>query len=185
MAELLIGCGRRHEKVWGGTDWSRLTTLDIDPDLNPDVVWDLDNLPLPFADGQFNEIHCSEVLEHLGRQGDWRSWFAFFDEVWRILTPGGTFNCSCPRADSIWALGDPGHTRVVTREQLLYLQRPFYAQCGKTACTDYTPYFSADFNITRLEYSEHQMMFQITSVKPARNHHHYTITETGEMRRIA
>lgn len=177
MAELLIGCGRRLEKIWGGADWSHLTTLDIDPNVGPDIVWDLDKLPLPFEDGQFSEIHCSEVLEHLGRQGDWRQWFAFHDEIYRILTPGGTFNVSCPRYDSIWALGDPGHVRIITREQLLYLQRPFYAQVGETACTDYLPYFVADFDLTRLEYTEHQMMYRLTAVKPARNAKDYVIID--------
>lgn len=185
MAELLIGCGRRHEKIWGGADWSRLVTLDIDPNLNPDVVWDLNTLPLPFDAETFDEIHCSEVLEHLGTQGDWRGWFRFFDEMYRLLIGGGTFNVSCPRHDSIWALGDPGHTRIVTREQFLYLQRPFYAQCGETACTDYTPYFVSDWNSTRLEHTEHQMMVQLQAVKPARDHKKYRISETGILAKVS
>jgi len=184
MSELLIGAGRRHVKIWGGADWSRLTTLDLDPGTNPDVVWDLNKLPLPFNADQFGEIHCSEVLEHLGSQGDWRQWFAFHDEMYRILKPGGTFNVSCPRHDSIWALGDPGHTRIITRENLLFLSRPFYAQCGTTACTDYTPYFVSDWDRTRFEMTEHQMLYQLTAIKPARDHRDFAITETGIIQRI-
>lgn len=185
MSELLIGAGRRREKIWGGADWSHLTTLDLDPNVGPDVVWDLNRLPLPFDADSFNEIHCSEVLEHIGRQGDWRQWFAFHDEMWRILRPNGTFNVSCPRQDSIWALGDPGHVRIITREQLLYLMRPFYAQVGQTACTDYTPYFKSDWDIARLEYTEHQMLYSLKAVKPARDHRDYEIIDGQTRKRAA
>lgn len=166
--ELLIGSGNRHEKVWGGADWRRLVTLDIDPGVKPDVVHDLNDLPLPFDDGQFDEIHCVDVLEHTGRQGDWRFFFAQWDDFWRVLRPGGTFNCVAPRCDSVWAWGDPGHTRVILEEQLTYLVRPYYAQVGQTPMTDYRGYFVSDWDITRREYTDHHLKFQLRAVKPAR-----------------
>jgi SAM-dependent methyltransferase len=40
-----------------------VTTLDLDPALNPDVVGSATELP--FADGSFDVVICCEVLEHL------------------------------------------------------------------------------------------------------------------------
>ncbi len=48
------------------------------------------DLPLPFGEGDFDAVVCTEVLEHL---------FAPFDtvsEVVRILRPGGIFICTTP-----------------------------------------------------------------------------------------
>jgi hypothetical protein len=72
--ELLIGCGQDRRKILGSEDgngqWSTLVTLDINPDNEPDVLWDLTKLPLPFGDGEFAEIHAYEILEHAGARGD-------------------------------------------------------------------------------------------------------------------
>ena len=71
--ELLIGCGSEHSKrltIDGSTIFDNPTTLDINPDHNPDLVFDLMQITLPFEDNTFDEIHAYEVLEHTGAQGD-------------------------------------------------------------------------------------------------------------------
>lgn len=150
MRGLLLGCGNSRDKQISfpeiGSEWGELTTLDIDEACKPDVVWDLNTLPLPFDDNTFDEIHAYEVLEHVGRQGDWRFFFAQFADFWRVLKPGGHFVASCPRFDSVWAWGDPGHTRVLTQQTLAFLSQSEYAaQMGKTHMTDYRSVYSADF----------------------------------------
>ncbi len=80
-SELLIGCGNsRRKKLGFSREWSNLVTVDHDPDCGADVVHDLDETPWPFADDSFDECHGYEVLEHLGRQGDHRSFFRHFHE---------------------------------------------------------------------------------------------------------
>lgn len=150
MSELLIGCGNdRRKKVRIEAvpeEWTELVTLDIDPSTKPDVVHDLNVLPYPFADNQFGEIHAYEVLEHCGRQGDWRFFLDQFAELWRILKPGGLLFATCPMWDGPWAWADPGHTRVISRQSLVFLSQEEYAtQIGKTAMTDYRPWYKADF----------------------------------------
>lgn len=148
--ELLIGCGTNRDKrmgVVGRDGWSNLVTLDCDPSLKPDVVWDLNVLPLPFEGGAFDEIHAYEVLEHVGKQGDWRFFFAQFDDFHRILKPGGFFFATVPSWRSPWAWGDPGHTRILPVECLTFLGRENYEQVGRTPMTDYRPYYKGDFRI--------------------------------------
>lgn len=121
-------------------------TLDIDPNCKPDTSWDLNQLPLPFADGEFDELHAYEVLEHVGRQGDWLSFFREFTEYWRILKPNGFLFASVPRHDSIWAWSDPGHTRVISPGTLSFLsQKQYEKDVGSTTMTDYRNWYKADF----------------------------------------
>jgi SAM-dependent methyltransferase len=171
--ELLIGCGNsRKKKLNGplGPGWSTLVTLDIDPGCEPDVVHDIGVLPLPFRDDMFDEIHAYDVLEHSGVQGDWKFFFAQFDEFWRILKPGGWLIGMSPAPTSPWAWGDPGHTRIISAECLTFLNRPEYVkQVGKTAMTDYRPYFKCDFNPNvQIDERTNQLMFALEAVKPAR-----------------
>jgi predicted SAM-dependent methyltransferase len=108
MPELLIGCGNARNKQLarpGRKAWSDLVTLDLDPACKPDVVHDLNQLPYPFEDNQFDEIHACHVLEHCGRQGDWRFFFKQCEEFWRITKPGGTFHGICRHRNSVWAWG--------------------------------------------------------------------------------
>ena len=141
--ELLAACGTdRRKRIFGGDsglskDWKELVTLDIDPGLNPDVVHNLDDLPYPFEDETFDEIHLYEGLEHCGTQGDEFFFFEQFNEFHRILKPGGVFCGSVPHWKSIWAFGDPGHKRVLPPSVFNFLTESFYDQVGKTACADY------------------------------------------------
>lgn len=149
MTELLIGCGNdRRKKVTCAAmpaEWQGLVTLDMDHGVGPDVIHDLNVLPYPFADDHFDEVHAYEVLEHCGRQGDYRFFFAQFAEFWRILKPGGYLVATVPMWDSEWAWGDPGHTRVITPGSLIFLNREEYSQIGQTAMTDYRDILACDF----------------------------------------
>ncbi len=81
-----------------------------------------DALALPFADGAFDRVICSEVLEHIP---DDRAAMA---ELARVLRPGGTMAITVPRFTPElvnWALSDEyhtvpgGHVRIYRRSVLL------------------------------------------------------------------
>jgi hypothetical protein len=167
--ELLIGCGNSRKKTvtgsWTTPEWSNLTTLDVDPACKPDVVHDLNVLPLPFGDDEFNEIHAYEVLEHCGRQGDWKFFFDQFYEFWRILKPEGLLVASVPMWDSPWAWSDPGHTRVITRQSLIFLDQREYVQVGNTAMTDYRHVWKGDFQPFAMIEKEDTFGFILKAIK--------------------
>ena len=170
--ELMIGAGSSRVKklaINNRRDWHNLTTLDINPDHRPDVVWDLTQLPLPFADNQFDEIHAYEVLEHTGQQGDYKFFFAQFSELWRILKPGGLLIATCPSRHSPWAWGDPSHTRVIQPENFIFLdQAQYVAQVGKTAMSDFRYIYKADFSVAYSNDDNSTFAFALKAIKPSR-----------------
>lgn len=168
--ELLIGCGNRRSKDLHYADtpneYQNLTTLDISPSAKPDVVWDLNVLPLPFEDNSFDEIGAFEVLEHVGKQGDYKAFFALFEELHRILKPNGYLVGSCPAWDQVWAWSDPGHTRIISPAMLQFLSQDFYKeQVGKTACTDYRECYKADFELLGVQDKEYSFYFVLQAKK--------------------
>ena len=77
-----------------------------------------DALHLPFADGTFDRVLCSEVLEHIPND------VAAMTELARVLRPGGTMAITIPRFGPElinWALSDEyhmvpgGHVRIYRR----------------------------------------------------------------------
>ena len=171
MTDLLIGCGGKQDKLVfpEPRGWTDLCTLDINPDHKPDVVHDLEQLPLPFADEVFEEIHAYEVLEHTGRQGDYRFFFAQFTEFWRLLKPGGHLCGSVPLPSSIWAWGDPSHTRVLSLETFTFLDQSQYTeQVGVTTMSDFRYLYKADFSLIYSGLRGESQLFALRAMKPSR-----------------
>lgn len=166
--ELLIGCGSMRDKRMscdGTNEFSNLTTLDYNKDHNPDHIWDLTTGTVPFNDNTFDEIHAYEVLEHTGAQGDYKFFFKQFADFWRVLKPNGHFLATCPSRHSAWAYGDPSHTRVLQKEQLIFLDQDEYAQVGKTSMSDFRPIYKAHFKTMYVKEDEEVFQFILKAIK--------------------
>lgn len=173
--------------------WQNVVTVDLNPSCDPDLlidlsrtIWDfdppsvlrrpepdvleeLDGGDLELRAESFDEVHAYEVLEHLGRSGDYETYFAQFDEIWRVLRPGGFLCASVPSRFSIWAWGDPGHTRIINPASLIFLQRPHYdTAIGSGPSSDYRDVFSGDFDIVYSYDNEEIFSFVLQAVKPTR-----------------
>lgn len=196
--ELLIGCGHSREKRldpreflhWTGEaadlrQWrGGCESLDYMIECRPDLVCNLQRVPWSvlrrvghewlelgevLEDSAYDEVHAYEVLEHLGQQGDYRSFFSTFSEIWRVLKPGGYLCATVPSRYSPWLWGDPGHTRAILPASLVFLNQPNYdAQQGKTSMSDYRREYRADFDITGSVDDHTTHKFVLQCVKPSR-----------------
>ena len=96
MTKLSVGCGRRSPEL-------NLIRLDISADVNPDVVWNLDQTPFPFSDSMFSEIECWDVIEHLSDIPK------SLEEFHRILSSGGILKITTPHFSCANSYVDPTH----------------------------------------------------------------------------
>lgn len=169
--QLLIGCGSSRSKklsVSGRSDWDGLVTLDHEECHKPDVVHDLNYACLPFDNDTADEIHAYEVLEHTGSQGDYKFFFEQFSDFWRVLKNGGMLFGTVPLPNSVWAWGDPSHTRIVQKESFVFLNQPAYAQVGITPMSDFRSIYKADFDIIYSKENGECFEFALQAVKPSR-----------------
>ena len=180
MKILLLGCGHKKRPEYTNIDGmfvpiagdhknhydkDDVVRLDINPDCNPDVLWDLNNRPLPFEDGEFDEIHAYEVMEHVGRQGDFVGYFSEMMEYARILKDGGTILGCVPRWDRVWAWGDPGHCKIITSGTLLYLDSVRYEnEIGRSHITDYRRYLTHNLRLLAEMKNDYSLYFLLKKV---------------------
>jgi len=80
-----------------------------------DVAHNLDVLPWPWADEQFERIVALDVMEHL--HCEVQQWL---DECWRMLKPGGLLVLRLPAWDHECGHRDPTHVRLSHPNQFDY-----------------------------------------------------------------
>ena len=181
--ELLLGCGHKRDKrifpiVTESSglshvfhQWQNLITLDVNSDCQPDIVADLqfDSAWDRFPRNYFHEIHAYEVLEHLGKQGDFQGFFKMFSDIWNLLVSDGFLCATVPSRFSPWLWGDPGHRRAILPDSLIFLDQTEYKnQCGRTSMSDYRFCYQADFRVIDSQDDRITHSFILQAVKPSR-----------------
>jgi predicted SAM-dependent methyltransferase len=105
-----IGAGMDYRPGWLNTDLSRTAKADI--------VHDIRSEKLPLDDNEVDLVYCSGVLEQILTNEDLL--FAF-NEVWRVLKPGGEFQIVVPNAEFSIAFQDPMDVRKFVPKTFQYL----------------------------------------------------------------
>lgn len=98
--KLNLGCGWDVKDVQEG--WINHDVRRHSPKI--DVAWDLNVLPWPWEDEQFEFILARSVLEHLRI-----TLLDSVNECWRLLRPGGRMRIKVPYWKHDFAWRDPTH----------------------------------------------------------------------------
>jgi methyltransferase family protein len=80
-----------------------------------DISCDLDQLPWPWDDDEFETIVALDVMEHLELEIE-----TWLDECWRILIPSGELKLRLPAFDNPLSYRDPTHNKVFHPETFFY-----------------------------------------------------------------
>jgi SAM-dependent methyltransferase len=133
--------------IEGNSD-AKIITLDADPRLEPMLLCKLGVDKIACDDDSVDLAVAIHVIEHIGRQGDTAEWFYFWEELYRVLKPGGTFQFECPLYSSLWAWADPSHTRALSPPAFMFFAQDSYRQPG----SHISPFrIECDFEAVRFE----------------------------------
>ncbi len=97
LRKLDFGCGPHKREGFEGVDATAFIGVDH--------VVDLTYAPWPWPDESVSEAHASHFLEHLTAMQR----VLFFNELYRVLVPGGSCQIIIPHWASCRAYGDPTH----------------------------------------------------------------------------
>lgn len=130
MLVLNLGAGPLNRptplKLLGLPEDAEVLRLDADPDNSPTLVCRLGSEPVPLPDESVDVAVAFHVLEHIGKQGETEEWFAFWEDLYRVLKPEGRFIFESPLATSMWAWADPTHSRALVPAAFLYFDQDSY-----------------------------------------------------------
>lgn len=137
---LAVGCGDRKADP-------DVIRLDVAPAVQPDVLWDLNQFPYPFADRSFTTIECFDVIEHLDQISP------VLEEFHRLLQPQGVVQITTPHFSCANSFVDPTH-----RWHLSYFSFDFFTPSSALAyyseakyeMSDRYLYFKGDIISTKL-----------------------------------
>ena len=96
MKKLNLGSGKDIKKGWINLDSASLPGVD--------VVHNIEKLPLPFSNEEFDEILCNDVLEHV-------EYIPILKDLHRILKTGGKISIRVPHFTSKNNYTDPTHVK--------------------------------------------------------------------------
>lgn len=129
--KLNIGCGKDIKDGWFNVDALQFPGVD--------AVWNLTDR-WPVGDGSVDEIHCSHVIEHF----DALRRCHVYNEMGRVLVPGGKVTLIAPHWANGRAYGDPTHCwPPVAEMSFYYLSRKWRDEQAPHTNSHYTCDFDA------------------------------------------
>lgn len=131
---LNLGCANNHE--------AGFVNLDKNPEVNPDVVHDMECLPLPFPDSSFDSVLGSHIFEHI------HNFVPLMEDIYRVLAPGGYLIGITPYGSSDNAWDNPHHVRSFSESTWQYFDQDLYK--GNHAGNGATEGYKGDFKVVQI-----------------------------------
>lgn len=116
LNKLNVGCGDNILPGWVNLDISALPGVD--------VVCDIEKLPLPFVDDQFDEILCQDILEHI-------EYVPVLRDIYRIMKKGGALTIRVPHFTSKHNFIDPTHKKMFSINTFDFFVKNSFQQYGR------------------------------------------------------
>lgn len=114
--KLDLACGRNPKAGYLGVDKS--------PEVDPDIVCDLEQYPWPWPDASIEAVYCSHYVEHVSNL------ILFMNELYRILVVGGEVEIIAPFYASRRAIQDPTHRQFVSETTFVYYSKAWREKNG-------------------------------------------------------
>jgi SAM-dependent methyltransferase len=173
--KLDLGCGPNKHPGFHGVD--AIDFVGVDTVLNLVARFeDGSFVPWPWADGSVSEAFSSHFLEHLTNPERVHFW----NELHRVLVPGGKALIIAPHYSNACAYGDPTHQWPPISEWLaLYLDKDWRAvnapHAGLTCDFSHVAGFSFDHRV--LSWNTERQTFGLTHHLNAARDLHITVTK--------
>lgn len=90
--------------------------VDRSPHVNADQVVDLEQLPWPWPDNEFDHVVAKDILEHLGQTS--QQFLDIIREMYRVSRNGAVWEIQTPHWRSDNLLNDPTHVRAITPQMM-------------------------------------------------------------------
>ena len=136
-----LACGNNKQKDFVGVDITKKGT-------QADIEHNLLTFPWPFKDNSVDETFASHWLEHVPHGDGYNDpFFQVFDELYRILKPGGIARFITPYYANARAFQDPTHLRFITETSYLYVTKKWRKE---NKLTHYP--IHADFEIVKIDH---------------------------------
>ena len=157
MIKLNLGCGTNPVAGFVNLDW--------DEKVNPDLVFDLNNIDgpgagpemnLPFENDSVSEFLMSHILEHLERPLD------VMQELYRIAAPDATIIIRVPHGASDDAWEDQTHLRPYFPGSFQAFGQPYWHRSGS--------FYTADWEVIQVELPIDRNLFRSVSETDLRHH---------------
>jgi SAM-dependent methyltransferase len=145
VLKLDIGCGKNKQEGFTGVDSIKFPGVDVVMDIRK--RW-------PWKDDSVDEVYCSHVLEHLTNLDEKWERVHFFNELYRVLKPGGTCKLILPHWCSNRYYGDPTHKEPFSEMGFEYLSREWRGTQAPHTDAEYAPgMYTCDFQHVTYGYS--------------------------------
>jgi predicted SAM-dependent methyltransferase len=137
LIKLDIACGQRKQEGFTGVDIAKCEGVD--------VVHNLNHYPWPFKDGSVSEAYTSHYIEHIplaywnpgnkytpemASEKSVDALCKFFEEVYRILAPGGVLKIIAPYYNHQRCWQDPTHRRAICDSTFFYVSKEWRKNNG-------------------------------------------------------